>query len=306
MNRLTMVCVFLALLGLTCCSKSTAQELGQETSEKTKPVVSTSQVPAVPTEPVPIQETIQPTPSETAQISDGPLKITIIYDNYPFDPELRTEWGFSALIELKEQTILFDTGGDGSIFLDNMEKLSIDPSRIDLVVLSHGHGDHIGGIEALYNTRLQAPVYVLNDFASPIRQRVGAEVEVITISGAQRIAEGIHTTGRMSRGIPEQSLVIQGPQGLVVITGCAHPGISEIVDQAKAMFDQPIDLVMGGFHLRETSAAERQAIIDHFDQLGVVSVAPSHCTGDMAIRDFREHYQNQYLKLGVGRIIIIE
>jgi 7,8-dihydropterin-6-yl-methyl-4-(beta-D-ribofuranosyl)aminobenzene 5'-phosphate synthase len=306
MNKLSTVCFLLAMITLAACGQPALPETGNPTSEQTKPAATAVPESTLPPEPTMVQAEIQPTPTNTVPIPDGPLKITILYDNYPFAPQLQTEWGFSALIEFIGQTILFDTGGNGTILMNNIDKLSLDPSRIEKVILSHGHGDHIGGVETLYNTGLQAPVYVLADFANPIRQIVGEQVEVVTVSEPQRIAEGIYTTGQMSKGIPEQSLVIQGPQGLVVITGCAHPGISEIVDQARNMFDQPIDLVMGGFHLRDTDPAGQQVIIARFDQSGVVNVAPSHCTGDMAISDFRAHYQEHCLSLGVGQVIIIE
>ena len=74
------------------------------------------------------------------------LTITIVYDNNPYNEELETRWGFSCLIEGLEKTILFDVGGEGSVLLKNMEKLKIDPKKVNVIVLSHIHYDHIGGL----------------------------------------------------------------------------------------------------------------------------------------------------------------
>ena len=75
------------------------------------------------------------------------LKITVVYNNYPYKEDLETGWGFSCLVEGADKTILFDTGGDGAVLLGNMDKLRIDPAVVDVVVLSHIHGDHTGGLE---------------------------------------------------------------------------------------------------------------------------------------------------------------
>jgi len=73
------------------------------------------------------------------------LTITVMSDNNSYQGGLETAWGFSCLIQGTENTILFDTGGDGSILLANMEKLGFDPKEIELIVLSHMHWDHIDG-----------------------------------------------------------------------------------------------------------------------------------------------------------------
>ncbi|HHE48055.1 MAG TPA: MBL fold metallo-hydrolase, partial [Candidatus Acetothermia bacterium] len=89
-----------------------------------------------------------------------PFILTILYDNYPFCPGLRTAWGFSCLVELGEQTILFDTGGSADILLSNMRALGIDPGRIQKVVLSHIHGDHVGGLFGLLEENNAVTVYL--------------------------------------------------------------------------------------------------------------------------------------------------
>ena len=77
------------------------------------------------------------------------MKITIVYDNCLSKPGLRTGWGFSSLIETDcAPPLLFDTGADGTTLLHNMRKLGIDPGRIGIIVISHAHGDHTGGLSS--------------------------------------------------------------------------------------------------------------------------------------------------------------
>ena len=79
------------------------------------------------------------------------MKLTIIYDNevYKKDIGLKSDWGFSCIIETEDETILFDTGARGKILLSNMEKLDINPKEINTIVISHEHWDHNGGLKTL-------------------------------------------------------------------------------------------------------------------------------------------------------------
>jgi len=128
---------------------------------------------------------------------------------------------------------------------------------------------------------------------------------VVEVVPGQALAEGVFTTGEMGRTIPEQALVIDTDRGLVVITGCAHPGIVQVATQAKESFGGQIHLVMGGFHLGGKTEAEISAVLADFRKLGVEKVAPCHCTGDGAIAMFAAEYGDDFIEAGVGRMISI-
>ena len=238
--------------------------------------------------------------------ADIPLVITILYNNIPFDPRLRTDWGFSALVERGEEILLFDTGGNGPILLGNMEILDVDPAGVRHVVLSHVHSDHTGGLPAFLDVAMQPPVYLLTGFGAAYIQSVRNRTEVIETTAGMEIAPGMITTGNAGGSIPEQALVIRTGKGLVVITGCAHPGIVRIVEQAAALTGEEVYLVLGGFHLRDKSQAEISAILADFRRLGVQKVAPSHCTGDLAISMFAAAYGENFLRTGAGSILRLE
>jgi 7,8-dihydropterin-6-yl-methyl-4-(beta-D-ribofuranosyl)aminobenzene 5'-phosphate synthase len=107
----------------------------------------------------------------------------------------------------------------------------------------------------------------------------------------------------MGSAIIEQSLVIETSEGLVVITGCAHPGIVGIVSAAAEGGD--IGLVIGGFHLKDDSATEIDEVIADLQALGVKRVAPTHCTGDEARERFRAVFGDGFVPVGVGSVVRI-
>jgi 7,8-dihydropterin-6-yl-methyl-4-(beta-D-ribofuranosyl)aminobenzene 5'-phosphate synthase len=228
------------------------------------------------------------------------MSLTIVYDNNAYDLRLKTEWGFGCWIEYGDKVVLFDTGGDGTVLLDNMSLLGLNPNDIDVVVLSHIHGDHTGGMEALLGTGVRPEVYVPVTFSTNYKNQLRQLVTVHEVDGPERILPGVYSTGEMGASIPEQGLMLRTEQGMAVITGCAHPGIASMVRQARDVMQDDIRLVLGGFHLGSASAAQVRQICDTFRELGVQKVAPCHCTGDQAMRVFATEFGDDYLKVGLG------
>jgi len=253
------------------------------------------------TTPVPItQETEEATPiGELAE----KLTLTVVYDNNSYDLGLKTSWGFSCWIQRGETNILFDTGGDGKTLLHNMDALGLDPQSIDVVVLSHIHGDHVGGLGGLLATGVRPMVYVLASFPARFKAQLREQVTVREVDKAQEILPAVYTTGEMGTGVREQGLIIRTSRGLVVITGCAHPSVVEMVCRAKTVVAGKVYLVIGGFHLGSASTAKVKDICAAFRELGVQKLAPCHCTGDHAMRIFSAEFGDSYVQCGVGRAI---
>jgi 7,8-dihydropterin-6-yl-methyl-4-(beta-D-ribofuranosyl)aminobenzene 5'-phosphate synthase len=252
-----------------------------------------------------IPGTEQASPEQTAGLP-APVTITVTYDNNPYDDRLKTAWGFSCLVRLPERVILFDTGGDSSILLHNMEQLQIDPQEIDIVVLSHIHGDHVGGLGGILNQNSEVTVYLPASFPQSLKEEIklcGAEVQ--EVHEPRELFDGVYTTGELNGGIKEQSLIVKTDEGLIIIAGCAHPGVVNVVRKAKEIAGGKVYLLVGGFHLGGASDSKIESIIDSFEQLGVERVAPCHCSGDNARRLFREHYGEAYVECGVGRRVTL-
>ena len=234
------------------------------------------------------------------------ISITVVYDNNPYKQGLETGWGFSCLITGQEKTILFDTGGDGSLLLGNMEKLAVDPNKIDIVVLSHIHGDHTGGLGSLLEKYPNVSVYLPESFPKKFKDNVQAHgAKMVEVEQPIKICENVYSAGQPGKWIKEQSLIIQTDKGLILITGCAHPGIVNIVNIAKDLVKDDFLLVMGGFHLEWASRGKIEKIISAFEQWHVRYVGPCHCSGHKARSLFEKHFGKNYINIGAGKVITL-
>jgi 7,8-dihydropterin-6-yl-methyl-4-(beta-D-ribofuranosyl)aminobenzene 5'-phosphate synthase len=228
--------------------------------------------------------------------------ITIVFDNNPYKKGVESGWGFACLIEGMEKTILFDTGADGNILLDNMEKLGINPETVETLMLSHAHSDHVGGVYNFLQKKPKVTVYLPESFPESFKDHTRQSgADIIEIKKSVEIMKGVYSTGEMDAGLKEQSLIVRTPKGMIIITGCAHPGIVNIVKRAKVLFDDDVLFVMGGFHLAAKSRSEVETIISDMKKLGVRYVGPCHCTGDKARGLFQQAYRERFINLGVGK-----
>jgi 7,8-dihydropterin-6-yl-methyl-4-(beta-D-ribofuranosyl)aminobenzene 5'-phosphate synthase len=233
------------------------------------------------------------------------VTFTIVYDNNSYDPGLRTAWGFACLVETGEATVLFDTGADAPTLLDNMAKLGIDLLTIEAVVLSHIHGDHVGGLTGLLDAGARPTVYVPAVFPPSFKNGVSVRTDLVEVTEPIEIRPGLYTTGEVGSAIVEQALAVETEDGLVVVTGCAHPGVVEMVERAFEVLGGDILLVMGGFHLGNATHGQIEGVIDGLCHLGVQMVAPCHCTGDRARQLLAESFGSDYIAAGAGRVITI-
>lgn len=212
------------------------------------------------------------------------MKLTILYDNSTLNKSLEADWGFSCLVELPNRTILFDTGANGTILLDNMKKLDIDPSVVDDVFISHSHFDHIGGLSAFLNVNNKVNVYVPVSFRG-----VRNAHKVVYMDKPAKIYENVFTTGELDH--IEQSMVVKTDKGLLVVVGCSHPKMQHIL-QAASHFGSIYGIV-GGLH----DFAE----FDLFEQLALI--CPTHCS--QHINDIHTLYPEKYIRGGAGQVIEI-
>ena len=233
------------------------------------------------------------------------ITITIVFDNYRSEPDLVTAWGFACVVEGLEETILFDTGGNGGILLHNMQTLGIEPETIDTVVLSHFHGDHVDGLPSFLDQNSDVRVFAPACFPSPFDQSVrDAGAELIEVDEACAVCPGATSTGEIMGYPREQGLIVETPEGPVLITGCAHPGIVPMAEVAREITANDLALVMGGFHMLRAGNAQIRDTIAQLVALGVKRVAPSHCSGDLTRTLFQEAFGEDFILAGVGMRII--
>ncbi len=242
--------------------------------------------------------------SQQAAVATDALQFHVVFNNVPYKAGLETGWGFACLIEGLDTTVLFDTGASGEVLVSNMEHLGLDPKSVQAVVLSHPHQDHTGGLSAVLARQPGVTVYLPESFPADFKhsvQAAGAAVDVI--AGPRRLFDGVHSTGVMGSVVKEQALIVDTSAGLVLVTGCAHPNVAEMAERAKKVHGKDIYLLMGGFHLLSSSRAEIRSVIARLRELGVLKVAPSHCTGDEAIEMFRDAWGEEFVDGGLGAVI---
>ncbi len=235
------------------------------------------------------------------------ISITVTYDNNPCEQGLETAWGFSAFITGTEKTILFDTGPPtANSLLDNMQKLAIEPENVDMVVLSHIHPDHTGGLAGFLEKNPNVTVYLPVSFPKKFKDNVRDHgARIIEVRESLQICENVYSTGRLGKWIKEQSLIIRTDKGLIIVIGCAHSGIVNIVSTAKELIKDDILLVMSGFHLEWETKGRIEKIISTFKQLGVRCVGPCHCSGHKARSLFEKHFGSNYINTGAGKVITL-
>jgi 7,8-dihydropterin-6-yl-methyl-4-(beta-D-ribofuranosyl)aminobenzene 5'-phosphate synthase len=235
--------------------------------------------------------------------SHGPVTITVLYDNHATCSGTEADWGFSCLIEGLEKTVLFDTGKDGDILLHNMQALQIEPEDIDVVVLSHEHGDHTGGLARVLARNPDIAVYYPASFPEGfVRAAQTAGASLAPVYGPVAPCAGLLVTS--PSGTPSESgLLVDAAEGYVLVTGCAHPGIVEMVTAAVDLVGEPVFAVVGGFHLLSHSAGDVDRIVEQLRQLGVERCGPAHCTGEAATARMRAAFADGFIEMGVGSII---
>ncbi len=243
-------------------------------------------------------------PPTASPIATNNLKLTILYDNTAVDPQLAADWGFAALVEYGNHTLLFDTGaGNDTILQDNMEQLGVNPQSVEAVVLSHEHDDHVGGLQSLLDMGVRPTVYIPATFSKYFKEKFGAQTELVEVSDALEIIPGIYATGSPD-GMREQALMVETPEGTVMLVGCAHPGLVEMIHKAQDIVPGKIALLAGGFHLYVIADESRlQTLIDDLPDLGVTRVMPAHCTGYDASNMLSAAYGENYSDAGVGRVV---
>jgi 7,8-dihydropterin-6-yl-methyl-4-(beta-D-ribofuranosyl)aminobenzene 5'-phosphate synthase len=234
------------------------------------------------------------------------LHVTIIYDNYQSDSRLASDWGFASLVECDGQKLLFDAGRNADLYRKNAELLEIRPQEIPSLFISHEHGDHTAGIPWITTVNPSVNCYLPASYANQLRSGGRLPKNSTAISGPMHLYGPFYSTGENFELFKEQGLIVLTGRSGVLITGCGHPGVVEMVRVAEEELGIGIGTVIGGLHLMETSEKGVKEIADALKAMGVQQICPTHCTGDRSIALLKESFGEGYLPGGTGRVITIE
>ena len=272
--------------------------------------------------------------------AEGKAQITILYDAFGKASAMQKDWGFSALIEYGGKRILFDTGDNPDVLANNAKVAGADLSKLDFVVLSHRHGDHMGGMDYLLSVNPKVKIYApkenfgvygfslpssfyRKDPSLPAEQRYfdGAPPQVMKFGSAWpranfelvdaaslEIAPGIHLISLVSDKpttleLRELSLAIETPDGIVLVVGCAHPGIDKVVAAAGAI-DKHIHLIVGGIHMVAAKDPDIEKIVSALYAIYRVDyIAPGHCTGEPTFTALKKMFRDHYVYAGLGTVL---
>lgn len=241
------------------------------------------------------------------------VRVTYLYDNTLNAQGVKADWGFACLVEAHGRTILFDTGAKPEVLRGNLSALKVDPQRVEALVFSHDHGDHTGGL-AGFTPKPGIPGYYAQGFAPRVGQALAAAgFKATPVSRPTLVFPGFTVTeGMVPEGSPaapatgsivEDALLVDTPRGLLVIVGCAHPGIVPMLRRIKETSGRSIYMVLGGLHLLNTPPDGVRQIVAAFKTLGVVYAGPTHCTGDEAMGLFKQAYGDHFVQGGVGTVV---
>jgi 7,8-dihydropterin-6-yl-methyl-4-(beta-D-ribofuranosyl)aminobenzene 5'-phosphate synthase len=267
------------------------------------------------------------------------IRITVLVDNKTSQDDLNAEHGLSLWIEYGEKRILFDTG-QGDALIRNAEKQGADLTQTDAIVISHGHYDHTGGLEAVLDFAPKAKIYLHPAATEKKFSRKTSSAKYIGISDSSKKAlqsrniiwtttpawlfPAVAVTGQVPRIndfedvggafyldencqiadelLDDQSLFIESARGLIIVLGCAHAGVVNILNYvAKLTGKNYIYAIIGGMHLLNASAERMERTIKEIERYGVQQTFPAHCTGSKATAKFCDVFKEQCSECAVGK-----
>lgn len=256
------------------------------------------------------------------------MKITVLTENYA-GSGFFAEHGLSYLIEHEGERILFDTGHT-DIFIKNAKILGIDIQKeIDMVVLSHGHWDHGNGLQYIDNkTLITHPDVFIKRFRKNDNSNIGLKLskskieekfKLILKQEPYYISDNIVFLGQIPRlndfeakttsfsdelGAPDfvmddSAVAVIQDNELIVITGCSHSGVCNIIEYARKVTGiNKVGTVIGGFHLKHKNLQTKHTI-NFLKKNNIKKIYPSHCTALPALAAFYEGFNIEQLKTGM-------
>lgn len=270
------------------------------------------------------------------------MRIVILMENTPGREDCVAEHGLSIYLETEHHKILLDTGATAA-FLENAITLGIDLREVDTLILSHGHYDHSGGIISFAEINTKAKIYMNQrageDYFSireagetyigidkkilqfPELVKVGKEFRIdkelslfSNITGRRFWPQGNLRLKRREGDVlvqdefeHEQCLVVESEGKHILLSGCAHNGILNILDKYEELYGREPDMVISGFHMMQQEYTEEdlENIRSTARELAEKKTVfySGHCTGQVAFDLMKEIMGEQLQAIHSGEVI---
>ena len=231
------------------------------------------------------------------------IKLHTIFDNISCSSKsgCTSLWGFSLFIQTQKKSILFDTGSNGRVLLQNIKEKSLDVKDISTVFISHGHWDHIGGLDSIIEANNDIDIFTTKHLSNNFIKDYNKLSNGVTVIDDKitKIAKDLYSSGAIGE-TKEQSIILDTNHGLIIIFGCAHSGVGDVAKMASKHFDKNILLLLGGFHLANKDEDEIFTLINILNECDTRYICPSHCTGERAKEIFSSNLKDIYIEGEVG------
>jgi len=216
----------------------------------------------------------------------------------------QSEFGYSVFVRFEGASILFDTGVTPEGLEQNLRTAGIDPKSLDVLVLSHNHSDHIGGISYIRRTNPDIVVY------GPPRQEIDNR-PVTQLEDIERITPNLYVlsthTDSPTQGISDElSLVMRTEDGPYLLTACSHTGVARIVKKATEITGSQIFHYTGGSRLKFRGTEDTKQVANELNELNVSQVSPGHCSVDHVVdKTLNKHFHGRVLMSAQGRKVAL-
>jgi len=266
------------------------------------------------------------------------VRIKILVDNEAVRADLHGEHGLSLWIEYKGKHVLFDTG-QTRLLVRNAQEVGIDLARTDAIILSHGHYDHTGGLSSVIDMVPEVKTYLHPAATEPrFSQKASTAKSIGMPDSAQEALQSSHVvwtatpaqlfpgmavTGQVPRRndfedvggaffvdqncrnpdelLDDQSLSIESASGLIVVLGCAHSGVVNVLDYISRLTGrETVYALIGGMHLQNASTMRIAKTIQALRKYEIQEIVPLHCTGPRAVQDLKSAFGDKCLLSGTG------
>ncbi len=281
--------------------------------------------------------------STWAQPVSAQNRFTVLNDAFGDRSNLEQDWGYAALIEFEGKRILFDTGDNIQVFRKNVEAMHVDLTRLDMVIITHAHGDHTSGLryvlaknpkvklfvpdDQFFTGSVLPPAFLTKDARPelPAKMRyfrggsrpeprgwlAWSDTNMTAVSESIAIAPHMRLISLVSeksafKGLREISLVLDTHAGPIIFAGCSHPGIERILAEATAHnASKDVSMVAGGLHLLQDTPEQIDATLNALkDTYHVKAMAIGHCSGELTFEKVQQRWGRQSEYAGLGETIL--